>query len=94
MDDHILNGSHGDFEKIGVGCVCEVAVDFSCWSSVESYELVHEVFARLLPACRVALEIGEPEFGDWALGNLGLEQIDLVEEQDEGGLLEPVRVGD
>ena len=80
MNDHILNGRHGDFEEIGIGCVCEMAVDLSLWTSVQSYKLVHEVLARLLPACGIALEVRESEFGDRALGYLGLEQIDLVEE--------------
>ena len=28
------------------------------------------------------------------MGNLFLEKVDLVEEENEGGVLEPVRVGD
>ena len=78
MYDHILNGSHSDFEKIGVSCICEVAVDFASWISIKGYEFVHEVFACLLPACCVALEVGETEFGYRAGGYLCLEQIYLV----------------
>ena len=80
MDDHVLYGSHRDFEEIGVGCVREVAIDFSCGVAVQGGELVHEVLARLLPAGCVALEVGEAEFGDGALCDLCLEQINLVEE--------------
>ena len=93
MNDHILNGSHCNFEKIGIGCVCEMAVDFSSWTSVQGDKLVHEILARLLPACCVTLEVGEAEFANWTRGYLCLEQIYLVEEEDERGVLEPMRIG-
>lgn len=92
MDDHVLNRSHRDFEEIGVGCVCEMAIDFSVGAAVQGGKLVHEVLARLLPAGCVALEVGKAEFGDGALRDLCLEQINLVEEQNERGVLEPMRI--
>ena len=93
MNDHILNGSHCDFEKIGISCVCEMAVYFSSWTSVQSDKLVHEILARLLPACCVTLEIGEAEFGDGTVSNLGLEYVHLIQEKDQCRILEPMRIG-
>jgi hypothetical protein len=31
----------------------------------------------------IAVEIGEAEFGDWAVTNLGLEQIHLIQKEDQ-----------
>ena len=59
MNDHILDGNHGDFEERGIRRIREMAVDFSSGGSVESNEFVHEVRACLLPARGVALEVGE-----------------------------------
>jgi hypothetical protein len=83
LNDHVLHRGHCDLKKICVCGVGEVAVNLSVLIPIESNEFVHEVFGGLLPACSVALEIRETEFGDRAGGNLGLEQIDLVQEQDK-----------
>lgn len=47
----------------------------------------------LLPARRVADVVGEVAL-DRGLGNLFLEQVDFVEEKDDGGTDEPLRVAD
>ena len=80
LNDHVLDRGHCDFEKIRVGGICEVTVHLPVLISVESNKLVHEVLACLLPAGGVALEIREAELRDWTGGNLGLEQIDFVQE--------------
>ena len=69
-----------------------MSIDLSSWTSVQSNKLVHEILARLLPACRVTLEIGEAEFGNRTRGDLCLEQINLVQEENERGVLEPMRI--
>ena len=83
LNDHVLNRAHCNFEKIGIRSICEVTVYLSRGCSIQSYELVHEVFASLLPALGVALEILKAEFCDGASCNLRLEQIDLVQEKDK-----------
>ena len=80
MDDHVLDRGHGDFQEISIGCVCKVAIYFALWRSVQVDEFVHKVFAGLLPALCIPLEIGEPEFGDRAGSDLTLEKVNLVEE--------------
>lgn len=67
-------------------------IDLSSWASVQSNELVHKVFACLLRICAITLKICEPEFRDGAESNLLLKQIHLVKEQDQGWVLEPMRI--
>jgi hypothetical protein len=93
LDDHVLNRSHCDLQKIRVRSVGEMRIDFSARTTIESHELVHKVFARLLRVGGIALEIREAEFGDWAVSNLGLEYIHLVQEKDQRRILEPMRIG-
>ena len=50
-----------------------MAIDISPGIAVQCNELVHEVFAGLLPASWIALEVGEAMLGDWASRNFGLE---------------------
>lgn len=57
-----------------------MAVDLPVLITVEGNELIHEVLACLLPARGVTLKVGESSLRDWARGNLGLEQIYLVQE--------------
>lgn len=70
-----------------------MAIYLTAWGSVEVDELVHKILAGLLPATSITLEIGEAESGDGAVGYLCLEKIYLVEEEDKGGVLKPVGVG-
>ena len=55
-------------------------LDFAARTSVQSNKLVHEVLASLLGVSWVALKVGKAELGDGANGDLGLEQIHLVQE--------------
>jgi hypothetical protein len=68
-------------------------VDFPARTSIQSHELVHKVFACLFSTASIALEIGEAEFGDWAVLDLGLEYIHLIQEKDQSRILEPMGIG-
>lgn len=94
LDDHILNRGHRNLEKVRICCICEMAVHFARRCSVESYELVAEVFARLLPVGGVASEIRKPIFRNRTLCHFLLEEIHFIKEEDESRILEPVGVGD
>lgn len=94
LDDHVLNGIHGDLEQVGVGGVCEVAVDLLLRVAVQGAELVEEVLGGGFGVGGVADEVGEAVLGDGVVFDLGLEEIHLVEEEDQGRAREPLRVGD
>lgn len=91
--DHVLHGTHSDLEEIGIGSVCKVAINFTSRASVQGNKFVHEIFRRLLPACSISLEIGEAELGDWTVTKLGFKQVNLVQEEDQCRVFEPMRVG-
>ena len=93
MDDHILDGRHCDLQEIGICGIGEMRIDFSARTSIQSHEFFHKVFACLLRIGCIALEIGEAEFGDRAMSDLGLEYIHLVQEKDQSRTLEPMRIG-
>lgn len=67
-----------------------MAVNLSLGRSIQSCELIHKVFACLLPACGVAHKVREAEFGNGARRYLCLEEINLIEEENEGRVLEPM----
>lgn len=90
MDDHILNGGHGDFKKVGIGSVGEMPINFSCRTSIQSHEFIHKVFTCLLPALGISLEIRESVFGNWTVDDFLLEEIDLVEKENESRVFEPM----
>lgn len=78
LDDHVLDGDHGDFQEGGISGVGKVPVDFSSGRAIQSHELLHEVRAGLLPAGAIPREIGEAKPGDRAIGDLLFKEIDLV----------------
>lgn len=82
LNDHVLNRRHGDFEEVRVSRVGEVSIDLLLGVSVERSELVHEVFADLLPIRLVAGVVDKSVLVDRAKGKLFLEEIHLVEEED------------
>lgn len=90
--DHVLYRCHCNFEKISVGSIGEMAVDFTSRASIQGNKLVHEIFRGLLPTGSVSLEIGEAELGNWAVTKLCFEQIDLVQKEDQRGMFKPMRV--
>lgn len=91
--DHVLYGSHCNLEKIGIGSVCKMAINFTSRASVQGNKFVHEIFGCLLPACSISLEIRESEFGNGAVTNLCFKQVDLVQEEDQRRVFEPMRIG-
>lgn len=94
LDNHVLYGTHCNLEEIGIGRVCEVSIDLLVRIPVQRAELVHKVLAGLLGIVRGAMIISEAVVRYRASGQLLLEEIDLVEEKNQGRLGEPVRVGD
>ena len=93
LNDHVLDRSHGNFQEIGICSVGEMRIDFSARTSIQSHELVHEVFACLFSTTGIALEIGEAKFRNRTVLDLGLEYIHLVQEKDQCRVLEPMRIG-
>lgn len=94
LDNHVLHGTHGDLQKIGIGRVCEMPINLLVRIPVQRAELVHEVLAGLLGIVRGTMIISETVIRYRASGQLLLEKVDLVEEQNQGRFCEPVRVGD
>ena len=70
-----------------------MAVDFLLRVSVESSELVQEVFAGSLVIVLGSVVIGKTVVADGALGEFLAEKVHFVKEEDEGGLGEPMRIG-
>ena len=60
--------------------------------SIECNELVTEVFTAFLPRLCVASKVGESMSRNRWRSNLGLEDVHLVQEENERGHFEPVRV--
>lgn len=87
-----INGRHDEADLGGVGGTGEVGVDLLRLVLVQADEAVQDVVAgqRIVVA---TLVVGEVVFHG-ANGELLLEAIDLVEEQDDGGLDEPPGVAD
>lgn len=90
--DHVLYGAHCDLEEIGIGGVCKMAINFASRASVQSNKLVLKVFRGLIRACSISLEIGETKLGNRAVTDLCFKQVDLVQEEDQCGVFEPMRV--
>jgi hypothetical protein len=93
LDDHVLDRGHRNFQKIGIRGIGEMRINFPARTSIQSHELVHKVFACLFSAAGIAMEIGEAEFGDWAVLDLGLEYVHLIQEKDQSRILEPMGIG-
>lgn len=90
MDDHVLNRGHRNLQQIGISSVREMRVDFSTRTSIQRNEFVHEVLACLLCIGGIAVEVREAVLGDGAVGDFRLEEIHLIQEKDQGRVLEPV----
>lgn len=95
MYDHVLHGSHSDLEQVGVGRVCVVNVDLLFRLPHKITELVCKKVHTGLNVSGLACVVWE-DFADWAhaASYLFAEEIDLVEEENESGLLEVFGVGD
>ena len=94
LNNHILDTLHCNLEQIRVRRIREMSVDFLMWVSVQRTELVHEVFRSGLPVRWVALEVWKTVLGYRVVGHLLFEEVHFVEEEDQGAVGEPLRVGD
>lgn len=83
LDDGVLHTLHRDLQKIGVRCVGEVNVDFSVRRLVERPEFVGEVLRRSVVVIIYPRVIRKVVF-DWLLHEFLPEEINLVQEQDDG----------
>lgn len=94
LDNHVLNGCHGDLEQVGVGRVCVVNVDFLLGLTDKVAELVGEKLLAGIKIGSAARVVGE-RLVDWAhaTGNLLGKQVNLVKEEDKRSLLKVSRVG-
>jgi hypothetical protein len=95
LHNHVLDTLHRLVQQVGVGSVGEVHV---CLLARVAHEVLE--FARKEVLSGVDVLVGSVVVrevfpnGRLATDDLLAEQIDLVEEEDEGGLLEVLAVGD
>lgn len=87
---HTVDSRHDESNLRSICCACEMRVDLLGLVLVETDETVKNVVAGR-GVVVTALVVGEVVL-HWADGQLLLESIDLVQEQDYGGLDEPPRV--
>lgn len=81
-------------DKLDLRCVCrarEVYVDLLLRILIEGLETMAEVLAAALQIAWHAVKVGEV-VDDVGVSNLGLEEIDFVEEEDDGGAHKPSRI--
>lgn len=77
---------HRDFEEIGIGCVGVVHIDFFLRLPDEVPELVCEELLASFDVGRFAVVVGEDfVYGAHAAGDLFSEEIDFVQEENQGG---------
>jgi hypothetical protein len=95
LHNHVLDTLHRLVQKIGVGSVGEVHVGLLARVAHEVLEFAREEILSGVDVLVGSSVVGEvfPN-GRLAAGDLFAEQIDLVEEEDEGGLFEVLAVGD
>lgn len=91
LDDHVLHRVHGCFQQRRVGSIGVVNVDFSIRDSVDSAESIGEIPGGGIKVVIRAAEIGEV-LGDGGDVEFSFEEIDFVQEQDNGFSLEPFAV--
>lgn len=87
---HTVDRSHDEADLCGISGTCEVSVDLLLLGLVQRHEAVEDVVASG-GIVGTALVVGEVVLHG-ADGQLLLEAIDLVEEENDGGLDEPPRV--
>ncbi len=88
MNDHVLNTLHSNLQKVGVGGVGEVDVNFLLAVAVQVAELIGKELAGGIEVIVRSLEVREvvPNRTQF---ELLLEEVDFVEEEDDRGALEP-----
>lgn len=95
LHDHVLHALHRLVEQVGVGGVGKVHVSFLGRVAHEVLEFAREEFLAGLDVLVAAGVVGEVVAnGRLSAHDLLAEEIDLVEEEDEGGLLEVLAVRD
>jgi len=92
LDDDVINGCHNEADLGGIGGAGEVGVDLLGLVLVQADESVEDVVAGQSIVV-TTFEVREVVLhgADW---ELLLESIDLVQEEDDGGLDEPAGVAD
>jgi hypothetical protein len=92
MRNSIRDSSHDKLDLLGISGTCKVGVDLLGSTCIESHKTLQEELASqfvLIPACEVREAIGQ-----WALGQLFGKEVDLVQEQNNGRLNEPLGIAD
>ncbi|KAI3476293.1 hypothetical protein L1887_62130 [Cichorium endivia] len=92
LDDNVVDRRHDKLDLGGVGGAGKVGVDGLGVALVEADESVDNVLARCIVVC--ATGVVAKVVGHGRDGELLLEEVDLVEEEDDGRLDEPARVAD
>ena len=83
-----MDAFHRDLQKIRIGSIGVVDVNFAIWRAVEPSELLRKVCLGCLNVLVSTAVVGEL-VPDWLVNELFLEEIHLVEEKDNGRLAEP-----
>lgn len=91
LDDHILDRIHGRPQQCGVCGVSVMNVDLAIWDSVDAAETVREVPRGSIKVCARACVVREM-LGDIGDSKFPFEEIDLVEEENDGFPLKPFAV--
>lgn len=91
LDDHVLDRLHGRHEEVRIGGIRVVDVNFAIGYSVDTAEPISEIPRRRVDICRRPGEVWKVVC-DWRDGEFPLEEIDLVEEEDDGFAFEPFSV--
>lgn len=91
LDDHILDRVHGCFQQSRVRSVCVMNVDFTFRHPVDAAEAIGEIFGGRFEI-RTGTSVVREMFGDRRHSQFPLKKVHLIEEQDDGLLLEPFTV--
>lgn len=90
MNDDIVNSGHNEANLGGIGSTGEVSVDLLSFVLIQADKAVQDVITSQ-GIIFTTLIIGKVVL-HWADGELLLEAINLIQEQNDGSLDEPARV--
>lgn len=91
LDNHVLHRVHGCFQQRRIGSIGVVNVNLSVRNSIDSAESVREISGCSIEVVVRAVEIWEM-FRNGGDVEFALEEIDFVQEQDDGFSLEPLAI--